>query len=125
MIPDSQFGDYPRPDATAGVLTVPLKGSGYLSRLVCTLYSLTIVTHSERLSITLDNVISIIVTWNFFHRTILCSKLEDNEIVRYYPDVKGMSENGFHTQPQGGWSYLSEFCEAGVPGRDDEGRCRN
>ena len=29
----------------------------------------------------------------FFHRTILYPKLEDNEIVKDYPDVKGMSEN--------------------------------
>jgi len=29
----------------------------------------------------------------FFHRTILYPKLEDNEIVKRYPDVKGMSEN--------------------------------
>jgi len=29
----------------------------------------------------------------FFPRTILYPKLEDNEIVKSYPDVKGMSEN--------------------------------
>ena len=29
----------------------------------------------------------------FSHRTILYPKLEDNEIVMSYPDVKGMSEN--------------------------------
>jgi hypothetical protein len=28
-LPDARFGDYLRPDATDGVLTVPLKGSGY------------------------------------------------------------------------------------------------
>lgn len=28
-----------------------------------------------------------------FHRTILYPRLEDNEIVKSYPDVKGMSEN--------------------------------
>jgi hypothetical protein len=33
------------------------------------------------------------ITWNFFHRTILYPKLEDKEIVRHCPDVKGMSEN--------------------------------
>ena len=32
---------YRRPEATDGVLKVPLKGSGYLSRLVCTRCSLT------------------------------------------------------------------------------------
>ena len=32
---------YPRPDETVWVLTVPLKGSGYSSSLVCTQYSLT------------------------------------------------------------------------------------
>ena len=30
---------------------------------------------------------------HFFHRTILYPKLEDNEIVNAYPDVKGMREN--------------------------------
>jgi hypothetical protein len=29
----------------------------------------------------------------FSHRTILYPKLEDNELVHNYPDVKGMSEN--------------------------------
>ena len=29
----------------------------------------------------------------FFRRTILYPKLEDNEVVMSYPDVKGMSEN--------------------------------
>jgi len=28
-----------------------------------------------------------------FHRTILYPKLEDNDIVKSYPNVKGMSEN--------------------------------
>ena len=37
--PDSRravWSQYPRPDATVGVLTVPLKGSGYSSRWKCT-----------------------------------------------------------------------------------------
>ena len=29
----------------------------------------------------------------FFCRTILYPKLEDHEIVKHYPDVKGISEN--------------------------------
>jgi len=35
----------------------------------------------------------LVVIYVFSHRTILYPKLEDNEIVKNYPDVKGMSEN--------------------------------
>ena len=41
VVPDERFGDHQRPEATDGILTVPLKGSGYSSRLVCTWCSLT------------------------------------------------------------------------------------
>ena len=43
-VPDSRcavWRQYPCPDTTVGVLTVPLKGSGYLSRCKCIWCSLT------------------------------------------------------------------------------------
>ena len=36
VTPDVRFGDYPRPEATDGVLIVPLEDSRYSSRIVCT-----------------------------------------------------------------------------------------
>jgi hypothetical protein len=37
--------------------------------------------------------VRVFITDTFIPRTILYPKLEDNEVVKHYPNVKGMSEN--------------------------------